>query len=233
MKALILAGGIGKRLKPITDYVPKSLVPIHNIPIIEWQIRYFMRFGIKEFVICTGYKSEQIINYLDTKKNLGAKIRYSIEKTSLGTGGALRHARHFIEDKSFFVMNGDIITDLDPTELKSKLNSIALIPLRTTFGVVNLREDRITQFEEKPEISDYWINAGIYHLSKEIIRELPTKGNIESNTFPLLARRGCLSAIKYPNVFWYSIDSHKDIEECKKSMNSRRYKNFIFKKRFR
>lgn len=231
MKTLILSGGVGKRLKPITDYVPKSLVPINNIPIIEWQIRYFMKFGVKEFVICTGYKSEQIINYLDAKKNLGVKIRYSIEKTPLGTGGAIRHARHFIDEKSFFVINGDIITDLDPTKLKSKLNSIAVVPLRTAFGVVNLVGDKITKFEEKPKISKYWMNAGVYHLSKDIMQHLPKKGNIENTTFPILATTGCLIDIKYPNAFWYSIDSHKDLEECKKSMNSRHYKNFIFKKK--
>ena len=231
MKTLILSGGVGKRLKPITDYVPKSLVPINNIPIIEWQIRYFMKFGVKEFVICTGYKSEQIINYLDAKKNLGVKIRYSIEKTPLGTGGAIRHARHFIDEKSFFVINGDIITDLDPTKLKSKLNSIAVVPLRTAFGVVNLVGDKITKFEEKPKISKYWMNAGVYHLSKDIMQHLPKKGNIENTTFPILATTGCLIDIKYPNAFWYSIDSHKDLEECKKSINSRHYKNFIFKKK--
>jgi len=65
MKALILAGGLGKRLKPITDYVPKPLIPINNIPIIEWQIRYLKKFGIKDFVFCTGYKTEQIENYLE------------------------------------------------------------------------------------------------------------------------------------------------------------------------
>jgi len=231
MKALILSGGVGKRLKPITDYVPKSLVPINNIPIIEWQIRYFMKFGVKEFIICTGYKSEQIINYLDAKKNLGVKIRYSIEKTPLGTGGAIRHARHFIDEKSIFVINGDIITDLDPTKLKSKLNSIAVVPLRTAFGVVNLVGDKITRFEEKPKISKYWMNAGVYHLSKDIMQHLPKKGNIENTTFPILATTGCLRDIKYPNAFWYSIDSHKDLEECKKSINSRHYKNFIFKKK--
>jgi len=68
MKAIILSGGTGKRLKPVTDYVPKSLVPLNNTPIIEWQIKYFKKFGINEFVICTGYKSDQIINYLKPKK---------------------------------------------------------------------------------------------------------------------------------------------------------------------
>ena len=92
MKVIVLSGGIGKRLKPITDYVPKSLVPINNVPIIEWQIRYFKKFGINEFVICAGHKSDQIINYFEAKKNLKVKIDYSIEKTPLGTGGAIRKA---------------------------------------------------------------------------------------------------------------------------------------------
>ena len=77
MKAIILAGGLGKRLKPITDFVPKPLVPINNIPIIEWQIRYLKKFGIKNFIICTGYKTDQIENYLKIKNNFGAKIIFS------------------------------------------------------------------------------------------------------------------------------------------------------------
>ncbi len=98
MKAIILAGGRGKRLRPITDYIPKPLVPIKNIPIIEWQIKYLKKFGITDVIICTGYKQELIENYLDMKK-LGIKIKFSIEKTPLGTGGAIKKAVKFIKDK--------------------------------------------------------------------------------------------------------------------------------------
>ncbi|MDH3824045.1 MAG: sugar phosphate nucleotidyltransferase, partial [Nitrosopumilus sp.] len=73
MKAIILAGGRGKRLRPLTDYVPKPLVSIKNIPIIEWQIKYLKKFGVNEVIICTGYKTEMIENYL-TMKNMGVKI---------------------------------------------------------------------------------------------------------------------------------------------------------------
>ncbi len=229
MKAIILSGGIGKRLKPITDYVPKSLVPLNNIPIIEWQIGYFKKFGINEFVICAGYKSKQIINYLKPKE-IGVKIDYSIEKKPLGTGGAIRNASRFIDGKSFFVINGDVITNLDPRSLRSNPNSIAVIPLRASFGVVNLNKDRVKRFEEKPEISNYWMNAGIYHLSKETLQYLPKKGDIERTTFPVLATKGSLFVIKYPKVFWYSIDSHKDIEQCANEMDIIEYENFIFKK---
>ncbi len=229
MKALILSGGAGKRLKPMTDYVPKSLVPLNNIPIIEWQIRYFKKFGINEFVICAGYKSDQIINYLKPKK-MGIKIDYSIEKTTLGTGGAIRNARDFIDNENFFVINGDVITNLDPRQLKANSNSIAVIPLRTSFGIVKLTKDRVKRFEEKSELTDYWMNAGIYYMSKDVLKYLPKKGNIENTTFPILATNGSLFAVKYEKAFWHSIDSHKDIEQCTYEMKSLDYENFIFKK---
>jgi len=76
MHAIILAGGRGKRLRPITDYVPKPLVPLNNIPIIEWQISYLKKFRVKEITICTGYKTEMIQNFLAVKNNLGVKIKF-------------------------------------------------------------------------------------------------------------------------------------------------------------
>ena len=102
MKAIILAGGRGKRLRPITDYVPKPLVPIKNTPIIEWQIKYLKKFGIKEVIICTGYKSDMIENHLNMK-DIGIKINFVIEKSPLGTGGAIKNAGKMINEKSFFV----------------------------------------------------------------------------------------------------------------------------------
>ena len=230
MKTFILTGGFGKRLKPITDYVPKPLVPINNVPIIEWQIRYFKKFGIKEFVICSGYKNEQIKNHLEAKKNLGVTIHYSVEKDPLGTGGAIKNASRFIDEPNFFVMNGDIVTDLDPRHLQSKSNSIAVVPLRTSFGIVDMVDDKVTKFYEKPVISEYWMNAGLYYLSKEIIKYIPKKGNIENSTFPLWATKGILFAVKFQKAFWHSIDSHKDIEECEKNIVARHYDDFIFKK---
>ncbi len=213
MKAIILSGGRGNRLKPITDYVPKSLVPLNNVPILEWQIKYLKKFGIKDIIISTGYKYDQIENFLKSK-NLGARIIFSVEKSPLGTGGAIKKAGKFIKDKSFFVINGDTITNIDLRKLKSKINSIAAIELRTRFGVLVTKKDKVYGFNEKKEINDLWMNAGIYHLSKDIIKDLPTKGNIENTTFPKYAKKGKLNIVKFKNVKWYSIDSYKDMEEC-------------------
>ena len=144
MKAIILAGGRGKRLRPITDYVPKPLIPIKNIPIIEWQIKYLKKFGVSEVIICSGYKTEMIENYLNNKK-LGVKITFSIEKKPLGTGGAIKKAGKKIKEKSFIVMNGDIISNIDIKKLIKKENSIASIQLKTKFGILQTNEDKITK----------------------------------------------------------------------------------------
>ena len=213
MKAIILAGGRGKRLRPITDYVPKPLVPIKNIPIIEWQLKYLKKFGIKEVIICTGYKQEMIENHLNMK-NIGIKIKYSIEKTPLGTGGAIKKAGEMIKDRSFFVINGDTITNIDLKKLVTKKNVIAAIELRTKYGILETENDKIMDFKEKKEISDTWMNAGIYHLQKEILKELPTRGDIEKTVFPDYAKKGILNTIKFKNAKWYSVDSFKDMEEC-------------------
>jgi len=212
LKAIILAGGRGKRLRPLTDYVPKPLVSIKNIPIIEWQIKYLKKFGVNEVIICTGYKTEMIENYL-TMKNMGVKIVFSIEKKPLGTGGAIKKAGKMIDDKSFFVINGDIITNIDLTKLKKKPNAIASIELQTKFGILETSGDKITKFREKVAISDLWMNAGIYHLQKEILKDLPNQGDIEKTLFPEYAKKNKLNTIKFKNVKWFSIDSFKDMED--------------------
>lgn len=214
MKAMILAGGKGKRLRPITDYVPKPLVPLNNIPIIEWQLRYLKKFRVEEVIICTSYKAEMIRNFLAMKNNLGVKIKFSVEKTPLGTGGAIKQAGLYIHDKSFFVLNGDIITNINLDELAKKQNAIASIELKTKYGIMDTKDDKVTKFKEKKEIPDLWMNAGIYHLNKEILKDLPKKGDIEKTVFPDYAKKGKLTTVKFKNVMWHSIDSFKDMEEC-------------------
>ncbi len=226
MKAILLSGGFGKRLKPLTDYLPKPLIPLCNYPIIEWQIRYFKKFGIKDVIICAGYRAEQIRKHLESK-NLGVRLEYSIEKEPLGTAGAIKKAAKYIDTENFFVANGDVITNLDLKKLNAHENSVAVIPLRTTFGIVHLKGTKVERFEEKPEMFDYWMNAGIYYLKKDIVKHLPKNGNLENTTFPILAGCGKLNAIKYSNVFWKSVDSYKDMEDCESLMVSNHYEKFL------
>lgn len=217
MRTVILAGGFGKRLKPLTDTRPKPMIQVSNFPIIEWQVSWLRKFGLKEFIMCVGHMKEQIINYIGNGARFDCTVEYSVEEKPLGTGGALLNARKLLSDQeSFFMLNGDILTALDPNRLHiPDSNTLALVPLRSPFGVVELDENsRVLRFVEKPEIRDSWINAGIYFFTKEVFQYLPEKGNIEVTTLPALAKEGKLRAVKYENVFWRSIDSHKDIEQA-------------------
>jgi NDP-sugar pyrophosphorylase family protein len=223
MKAVVLAGGFGKRLKPLTDQRPKPMIEVLNVPIVEWQVRWLSKFGVKDFVMCVGYMRQQIFDHIGNGSKFGAKIEYSIEEEPLGTGGALKNAKELLADEeSFFMVNGDVLTELDPNRLHvASLHTIALLPLRSPFGVVELdRNSKVLGFVEKPEIQDKWINAGVYHFTQEVFRYLPKNGNIEVTALPTLAQEGKLKAVKYQNVFWRSIDSHKDIEEAAKEMQA-------------
>ena len=219
MKAIILAGGMGKRLRPITDYIPKSLIPLNNVPIIEWQIKYLKKFKIDEIIICTGHKTEMIENYLSKKKYPGIKIRISKEKTPLGTAGAIKKAANTINEKSFFVINGDTITNIDLKKLSKLPNAIAAIELRTKFGIMETTSNKVKGFHEKKAVPNMWMNAGIYHLNREIIKDLPKVGDIEKTMFPKYAEKGILNTVKFQKVMWYSIDSFKDLEECSSEIN--------------
>ncbi|HEV3433517.1 MAG TPA: nucleotidyltransferase family protein [Nitrososphaera sp.] len=222
MKTVILAGGFGKRLRPLTDTRPKPMIEVLNIPIIEWQIRWLRRFGNKDFIICAGYMKEMIVDHIGNGSRFDSRIEYSFEEKALGTGGALLNAKELLSnERSFFVLNGDVLTELDPNKLLSIANSsvLAVVPLRSPFGVVELDDNsQVRGFIEKPEISDKWINAGLYLFTEDVFNYLPTEGNVEVTALPGLAKEGKLQAVKYRNVFWRSIDSHKDIEEASKEI---------------
>src|ERR1035438_542556 len=104
MKAVILAGGQGKRLRPLTDQKPKPLIDVGGKPLMEWQIEWLKSFGVTSFVILAGYLSEKIISHLSDKEKFGIDVEFAIEKQPLGTGGALSNAKKFLEKESEFVM---------------------------------------------------------------------------------------------------------------------------------
>jgi len=221
MKAVILAGGLGRRLRPLTDDTPKPLLKVSGKPIIVRQIEWLKKHGIDEIIICAGYLREKIIKELGNGCKYDVKIGYVVEDQPLGTGGAIKNTEIFLKNEmGFYILNGDVLTNLDPNELRSigekYIGSIALVHLKSPYGIVEIRGEEIVRFREKPLIKEYWINAGIYYFKPQIFKYLPDRGDIEKETFPILAERGLLKAVKYENVFWKSIDTHKDLEEAEK-----------------
>ena len=227
MKAIILAGGRGKRLRPITDKIPKPLIPINGKPLIERTIKYLKKYGITEIIISSGYKSDLIEKFLKNKKNFGCEIIFSNEKTPLGTGGAIKKALKHVYEESFLVLNGDIVTNIDLKKILRKPNTIAANELKTKFGTMEIKKNKILKFNEKKDVSDVWMNPGIYHLSKNIEKIIPKKGSLEGIVFPKMAQKKTLKTVKFKNALWYSIDSHKDIEECSKEIKSKKYSKYF------
>ncbi len=225
VKAVILAGGFGKRLKPITDTTPKPLIEICGKPILVRQIEWLRSHGVKDVILCIGFLKEKVIQYVGNGKKLGVHIGYVVEDEPLGTGGAILNAEHLLSnDEHFLVLNGDVLTDLNPQPLveglKGYVGALALVPLRSPYGVVYTDgKGVITNFAEKPILQNYWINAGIYCLSPKIFPYLKEKTNIESTAFPELASKGLLKAVHYKDCFWRSIDVHKDIEEVEQELS--------------
>jgi NDP-sugar pyrophosphorylase family protein len=228
MKAVILAGGYGKRLRPLTTEKPKPLIEIAKKPILAIQFEWLKNYSINEAILCVGFLKEKIIEYVGNGKRFGIRVGYAVEEEPLGTGGALLNSELLLRgDDRFIVLNGDVITDLDLSKLMGhpdkSLGVIALVPLRSPYGVVMINDkDEIKEFKEKPVLKDFWINAGVYCLNHDVFEYLPEKGDIETTAFPKLAEEKKLGAAKYPNCFWRAIDVQKDIEEAERDLSARK-----------
>ena len=225
MKAAILAGGVGKRLRPLTDDRPKPMIEVSGTPILGWQISWLASHGISDIVLCTGYMRESIINYVGSGSKFSVRVSYVVEDEPLGTGGALKNAESLLRhEESFFVLNGDILTNLNPNRLVKVLDdevvgAIATVPLRSPFGIVDSGEDgQINGFREKPVLENYWINAGVYCLSSSVFDGLQRVGDLETELFPQLVQERSLRAVRYSDINWRSIDSHKDVDEATKEL---------------
>jgi mannose-1-phosphate guanylyltransferase len=224
MITVILAGGLGIRLRPLTTDRPKPMIQIKDIPIIELQVSWLKKFGITDIIVLVGHLKEKIKHHLGDGKKFGVNISYIEEHVPLGTGGALKNAKNEIiqngnTNTGFLVINGDILTDLDPFTISEKGSmTLALVPLKSTFGIVETNGDLVSKFVEKPSIENMWCNAGVYYFSNEIFDYLPDKGNIETVTLPMLVEKQRLKAKKFSNNYWRSIDSHKDVEEASKEI---------------
>ena len=220
LKAVILAGGFGKRLRPLTEDRPKAMVEICGRPLAEWQILWLKKYGVDEIIFLLGYAKDKVIDYFGSGKKLGVKIGYVIEDEPLGTGGAIKNAEHLLKSEELFmVVNGDVITNLNPLAMKDTLvkdenavASIALVYMKSPYGVIKLDGEYIVEFVEKPTI-EYTINAGVYLMKPAIFDYLPEKGDIEKTAFPILAQQKKLKGYVYGDALWKSIDTIKDLEE--------------------
>ena len=230
MKAIILAGGEGTRLRPLTNTLPKALVDINGRTLTDHAIILLKKFGATEFILSLGYMADKVKQHFGDGKRLGAKIDYVVEKTLLGTAGPLillkKEGKQIRE--TFIMINGDNLFSLNfkkMLEVHKKNKAIATIALTktkdvTTSGVVKLEGSKIVEFVEKPKKEDApsdLISSGYYILEPEVFNYLPDKEKVmmEHDIWPALAKAGKLYGYYDPGL-WFDTGTLERLEEVRK-----------------
>ena len=188
MQAVIMAGGFGTRLRPLTNNMPKPMVPIVNKPILEHLIILLKNHNIKEYIILLYYQPDIIKDYFDDGSKFGVNIKYILPDRDYGTAGAVKLSEKYIKD-NFLVISGDVLTDFNLTDFynfhneKNALASLSLYrsenPLQYGIVLTN-NESRIVNFLEKPASSEVFsdtINTGIYYFKREVFEHIPEREN--------------------------------------------------------
>ncbi len=221
MYALIIAGGEGERLRPLTSDRPKPMIPVADKPILEYQVEWLAGQGVSDVILLCGYKASVIREHFGDGSRFGLRAHYSVEQEPLGRGGALKLGARLLPpgEELALGLNGDVLTNQPLTPLlrhhrrKGATATVMLTRLRSPYGIT--RGDRaghIVAFDEKPMLP-HWINAGVYVLAPDFFRRLPERGDHERTTFPELAAEGKLFGYR-SRAYWRSIDTFKDLTEA-------------------
>ena len=208
-------------MRPLTYVVPKCLLPVGGKPLLERTLRYLESYGITEFVLCVSYLKKQIIDAFGDGQSLGLKIEYAQSETPLGTAGQLSTATPFLKE-TFLAMNGDIVTTMNLTHLLQSHRGnggVATIAqkefgVKIPYGHVVLGEKgEVKAFVEKPTLN-FMANAGVYVMEPRVLSYIPPgkASSLETDTFPLLIKRGEKLGSYYESAYWADVGSMADFE---------------------
>lgn len=218
MKAVVLVGGQGSRLRPITYHVPKAMVPLRNRPFMSYMVEFLKGGGLDGVVLSLGYLPDPIQAYFDGRELNGFSIDYAVEDSALGTAGGIKNAEGYLDGGPLVVVNGDVLSGIDlkkavaAHEESDALATIVLTSVEdpTAYGLVEVDHDlRVRRFIEKPaadEVTTNLINAGVYVLEPEVLEMIPAgrEVSIEREIFPHLEAEGRLRA-HVSSSYWRDI----------------------------
>ena len=236
MKAVILAGGEGTRLRPLTLSTPKPVAPVVDRPFLRLQLDMLARAGVDEVVLSVAYQPDKVREVFGDG-NAALRIHYAVEETPLGTGGAVKNAESRLDDVTL-VLNGDILTDVDLHQVVARHRergaaaTLVLYPVENpaAYGLVELdAEERVRRFVEKPDpdqITTDTINAGIYVLQTSTLELMPPgqPHSIERGFFPALLERGDLVCAHVHRGYWIDIGTPERYLEVHRDVLRRRFR---------
>ena len=228
MKAIVLAGGKGTRLAPYTTVLPKPLMPIGDMPILDVVLRQLAAAGFDRITLAVGYLAELLMAYCGDGSRYGVELTYSREEAPLGTAGPIALVPDI--DETFLVMNGDLLTTLDYRSMlahhasRGQIATVATIEREVVIdlGVIEAEDDRVTAYREKPRFS-YAVSAGIYLFEPEILEHIPRGERFDLPDLILrLLDRGLTVGRFASTGQWLDIGRHDDYEEAVRIFESRR-----------
>ena len=224
MKAIILAGGKGTRLKPYTYVLPKPLAPVGERPILAILIEQLRKVGVTDFVFCVNHMAELIMAYFGHGEKFGVRIEYSMEDRPMGTIAPLKLIKNLPEN--FLTMNGDILTDIDFMDLydyhirTGALATVGCYQRRVDidFGVMEIRENEVTGFREKPH-QDYSVSMGVYVFNKKILEYVPDEQpfGFDDLMLKLLEEKQRINAYQFKG-YWMDIGRPEDFEKANQDL---------------
>ena len=237
IKALILAGGKGARLRPLALHTPKPIVPLANIPFLFFQIDHIKKAGITEIILSLSYQPRKIEDIFGDGMKFGVIMRYTHEDLPRGTAGAVKSAENMIDDTAI-VFNGDVLTDTDLQSVlryhKEKGAEATIVMARVMnpsgYGLLETDvEGRVTGFMEKPpedEVTGDTINAGIYILEKSVLSRISSEGSVsfERDVFPAMLAQGSKVYAYLTRSYWQDIGSPQKYLEAHYGIISGRMK---------
>ncbi len=220
-EVIIMAGGLGTRLRPLTQDTPKPLLKVGNQPILETIINNFFKYGFKNIIISVNYKSEMIMDYFGDGSKLGVNISYIHEKDRLGTAGALSLLKNK-PNQPFFVMNADLLTnvnfghllDYHIAEKSDATMCVREYDFQVPYGVIEVKNQHITSIVEKP-IHKFFVNAGIYILSPNVLDRIPHNTFYDMPTLfdELIQEKQTI--LSFPiHEYWLDIGRISDFEQA-------------------
>lgn len=219
MQAILIAGGFGTRLKPVTDTCPKPALPIMGKPFLEYQLDLLRKIGVKRVIFSLHHLADQIMEIFQDGSQYDMEFFYAVENEPLGTGGGIKNCEPFMNDDRILIFNGDVLTDIDLNDVinfhdsRNAAITIVMTPVEdpTQYGVIFTKPDgQIEQFIEKPEkekATQNTINAGIYIYEREVLDEIPTGQNysVERGLYPKMLSKNMPLFGYATDAYWLDI----------------------------
>ena len=227
MKVIILAGGKGSRLSEYTKLIPKPMIKILNIPIIVRIINHYTKYGFKDFIVASGYKSKVIENYF-TKNLLNLNIKIINTGINSMTGGRIHCLKKYIKNETFMMTYGDGLSDVDLKKLynfhKNNKYIATLTAVRppARFGGIKLSGKTVKYFKEKSKLDEGWINGGFFVMEPKILNYIKSRKTVlEQHPLEKLSSLKKLGAYKH-NGFWQCVDTIRDKEILEKAIKNKK-----------